>query len=287
MADSFENAAPAPGDPQLHPGLAVLRMAGLLADAEARPEAEGLDELAREVAAGALRVAAPPDIWRELQAGLMRRRPSQTIEILRRCGALAEILPEVAALFGVPQLSDGAAEIDIGDHLLRALDEAAACAAPLPVRFALLVENVGKADSPREHLPAHYRHMERGAPRIEAICTRFDVSRDCRDLAMAANAECERVHRVSRMRAGPIAAMLARLGAFRAQEHFALLMTLCACDWRGHPGRAGRAYPKAALLEIAFAACAGIVDSDDDATMAARAEAIALALRSMRWDVQE
>ena len=74
--------------------------------------------------------------------------------------------------------------------------------------------NVGKADSPREHLPVHYKHVERGGPRIEELCARFGAPAECRDLALLALAECERVHRVSKMRAGPVALMLERLGAF-------------------------------------------------------------------------
>ncbi|MBI5013560.1 MAG: tRNA nucleotidyltransferase, partial [Methylocystis sp.] len=84
-----------------------------------------------------------------------------------------EILPEVAALFGVPQISDGEDEVDLGEHLMRSLDTASKRGASLPTRFALLVMNVGKSDSPREHLPVHYRHVERGRPRIEDICARF------------------------------------------------------------------------------------------------------------------
>ena len=187
------------------------------------------------------------EIWPELVRGLMGPSPSKMLKILRECGALPQILPEVAALFGVPQISDQATDVDLGEHMLNALAEAALCDAPLAARFALLVMNVGKADSPPEHLPVHYKHMDRGRPRIEALCERFGAPAECRDLALLALAECERVHRVSKARAGPVALMLERLGAFGGSGLFERLMTVCACDYRAYAGRSGQVYPKAAL----------------------------------------
>jgi tRNA nucleotidyltransferase (CCA-adding enzyme) len=274
----------APDFGQTHPGLGVLRMASLLSEAATEPGEEELSLMAEQVKAGVLADTAPSEIWPELARGLMGRSPPKLLAILRACGALAQILPEVAALFGVPDISDGQTEEDIGEHLLRALAEAVLSGAPLTVRFALLVMNVGKFDSPREHLPVHYKHMERGRPRIEAICERFDAPAECLDLALLSLAECERVHRVSKMRAGPVALMLERLGAFAAPERFGEIMTVCACDFCAHEGRSGQAYPKAALLHIALKACA---DIDKTATgeeaQTARAEAIARAFRSERW----
>jgi tRNA nucleotidyltransferase (CCA-adding enzyme) len=153
--------------------------------------------------------------------------------------------------------------------------------------------NVGKSDSPREHLPVHYRHIERGRPRIDAICARFNAPADCHDLALLAIAECERVHRTSDVRAGPIALMLERVGAFAAPELFKQLMNVCACDFCASGDRSGQDYPKAALLDAALKACAEI-DEDEltaelgaaealDALQSARAGAIAQAFNSQRW----
>ena len=182
-------------------------------------------------------------------------RARASIQLLRHCGALDHFLPEVEALFGVPQIAEGDVNADLGELLMNALSEAAFCDAPLPVRFALMVMNVGKSDSPAEHLPVHYGHIERGRPRIEAICAQFDASKECRELALLALAECERVHRVSRVRAGPVAAMLERLGAFGERFRFEDLMTVCACDFRAYRGRSAQAYPKAATLAEAIEAC--------------------------------
>jgi tRNA nucleotidyltransferase (CCA-adding enzyme) len=278
---------------QMHPGLGILRLAALLAEADGEMDETALDEMFEQVDSGALADAAPSEMWPELVRGLMARSPSTMIRALRACGALPKVLPEAAALFGVPQIADDPAEVDLGDHLLNSLAEAAQCGAPLAVRFALLVMNVGKADSPREHLPVHYRHIERGRPRIEAICDRFGAPEACRELALLALAECERVHRVSEVRAGPVALMLERVGAFATPDLFKLLMTVCACDYCAYGDRSGQNYPKAALLDAALRACAEVHETEIaadlsaadavDAVQTARAAAIARAFRSQKW----
>jgi tRNA nucleotidyltransferase (CCA-adding enzyme) len=189
--------------------------------------------------------------------------------------------------------ADSPAEVDIGEHLMAALDEAARCKAPLEVRFALLVMNVGKSDSPREHLPVHYRHIERGQPRVEAISARFGVPAACRELALLALSECERIHRVSEVRAGPVAMLLDRLGAFDNGARFKLLMTVSSCDYRAYGQRSGEVYPKAALLDAALKACADAGKAEIEGegaandVQAARAFAIAQAFRSMRWSSEQ
>lgn len=270
---------PLPADlVQTEPGLAVLRMAALLAEDDGALDEELLDAMAEHTARGALAATPAGALWSELQRGLMARGPSRMLAALRLSGALG------AVLFGVPQLGADQRSVDIGLHTLNALAEAARCDAPLDVRFALLVMNVGKSDSPPEHLPVHYRHIERGGPRIEAICARFGVPAACRELALLALAECERVHRVSEVRAGPVAAMLARLGAFGRPERFEALMQVCACDYRAHGEGFGPVYPKAELLQAALRACREVASDADDLDLA-RAQAIARALGSQRWSV--
>jgi tRNA nucleotidyltransferase (CCA-adding enzyme) len=269
---------------QTEPALAVLRLAALFGDAEGEPDAETLAAMTTQTRDGVFAEVGPRETWPELARALMARRPGNAFGALRDCGALAQVLPEVSVLFGVPQICDEPTPVDIGEHMLRALDEAARCNAPLAARFALLVLNVGKADSPREHLPSHYRHIERGLPRVKAICERFATPAECRDLAMLAVAECERVHRVSTLRAGPVALLLERVGAFEASERFDRLMQVCACDYRAYGARSGARYRKGELLEIARAACAalaaaGAAEGDDAQT--ARALAVAQAFRAL------
>jgi tRNA nucleotidyltransferase (CCA-adding enzyme) len=278
---------------QLDPGLAILRMAALSAEPEGALDDETLELMFERVEAGLLMNLPPPQIWTELQRGLLGATPSNMFRALYACGALAQVMPEVAALFGVPQIADDPPQVDIGYHLTRVLDHCAQCHAPLAVRFAALVMHVGKADSPPEHLPVHYRHIDRGLPRIEAICARFGLPADCRELALLALVECERVHRVSEVRAGPIAAMLTRLGAFDDPSRYHQLLSVCACDYRAYRGREYREYPKATLLEIARKACTAIditpprehaaQAAADDALYEARAAAIATAFGSIRW----
>jgi tRNA nucleotidyltransferase (CCA-adding enzyme) len=271
-----------PGFAQTHPGLCVLRLAALLAEGDEADE-DTLDLMFEQMETGALSSTPPAGMWPELARGLMARSPSLMIRALRESGLLEIVLPEVSALFGVPQIAYPT-EVDIGDHLMKSLDEAARQGTPLEVRFALLTMNVGKSDSPREHLPVHYRHIERGGPRIEAICDRFQTPAACRKLALLAMAECERVHRVSEVRAGPVAAMLERLGAFGDPTTFGRLMAVCTCDFLAYDGASNRAYPKLALLEMALKACTGLDDADD--LQMARAVAIAQAFRSERWPDQ-
>jgi tRNA nucleotidyltransferase (CCA-adding enzyme) len=283
---------------QLRPGLGILRLAALFAEGGNDFDDETFDSMFELMEAGVLEETPPVEMWPELVRGLMGAAPSRMIVALRESGALPIVMPEVAALFGVPQLADNAVgTVDLGYHLLNALSEAARCGASLEVRFALLVMNVGKSDSPKEHLPVHYRHIERGQPRIEAICARFGAPDPCRDLALLAVAECERVHRVSEVRAGPIATMLERLHAFDDREIFNRLMTVCMCDYCSYEENFGKDYPKAAVLGKAIRACNDEVDdtlepdevgSEEamDAIRTARAAAIADALRSVRWTSQ-
>lgn len=282
-----------PGLLQTHPALSLLRLAALSAGPDGALDDETLDLMAGQVKSGALAGIDPAEVWPELERGLMAQQPSNMLRALFTCGALAVVLPEVAAVFGVPQIANDPPQVDLGQHLLRVMDEAARCNAPLPVRFAALVMNVGKSDSPPEHLPIHYRHVERGRPRIEAMCERFGMGADCLELSLMALVECERVHRVSEIRAGPVADMLERLGAFDRPERYAQLMQLCACDYRAYPGQENEDYPKSALLGIALKACADIDEAGlgagrnaadaRDAVQQARAAAIAAAFRSERW----
>lgn len=276
----------------MQPGLEILHLAALVAEQGALEDGY-LDFGLKNLDTYALNRVAPSEMWPELARGLMSPAPSVMIRSLRDCGALEIVLPEVDALFGVPQIADTPAEVDIGEQLMNSLDEAARCKAPLEVRFALLTMNVGKSDSPREHLPVHYRHIERGRPRIEAISVRFAVPEPCRELALLALAECERIHRVSEVRAGPVAALLDRVGAFDNPARFKLLMTVSSCDYLAYGKRSEKLYPKAALLDAALKVCAELDEAEfegesaADDVQAARAVAIAQAFRSQRWSSEQ
>jgi tRNA nucleotidyltransferase (CCA-adding enzyme) len=289
---ALDPTPPSPFDfAQTHPGLGVLRMASLLAETDGDPDEETLDLMFEQVEADCFAGLTPDEIWPELARGLMGAAPAKMLFTLRGCGALSLLLPEVAALFGVPQISDDDIDVDLGEHVLNSLTEAARCEAPLAARYALLAMNIGKADSPKEHLPVHYKHIDRGRPRIEKMSARLGATPECLDLALLALAECERVHRVSKVRAGPVAAMLHRLGAFEDDARFEQMMSVCACDFRAYSGHSGQRYIKAELLSVAVAAChesdAATPDADEDARMIAHAQAIAQAFNSQRWSSEE
>ena len=204
---------------------------------------------------------------------------------LTACGALARLLPELAALFGRYQTGFDGEPVDIGLHQGRVVDAAAARNAPLRVRLAALLCNLGKADSPPQHLPAHYRHIDRCLPRIVNVCARFGIAAELEDFAILVAMELERVHRATRMRAGSLTALLERVDAFGELARFEDLLTVCACDYFAYPGNTTPAYPKAALLRQALAAClAADQANDDDETPRheRRAMAVAQALHSCR-----
>lgn len=254
-------------------------------------DGETLSDMRRLVDAAGLATVDPVAVWPFLARGLMGEQPSRMFVALRECGALASILPEIEALFGQFQSADESDQVDIGEHQWRVLDKTAAVHTALPVRFAALVFNLGKADSPPQHLPAHYRHVDRCLPRIEAICARFQLALELRELALLVAMELERVHRAAPMRAASITALLERVDAFARPGRYLDLLTVCACDYAAYQGNEDKAYPKATLLELAREACLKLdreLDGDEATDDTARrhelrALAVAAALRSQRW----
>ncbi|MBL8279285.1 MAG: hypothetical protein JNL93_21520 [Pelomonas sp.] len=219
--------------------------------------------------------------WRLIEAGLLAPRPSLAFEALRRHRLLAVLLPELPALFGVPQLASSREWQDVGEHQWRFIDETARAGAPIELRFAALVHKLGKAGTPREIWPSHYKQEQRAHAALDALARRVDVPAAAIAFARLAVDELEAIHAVHELRAGPIAQWLARVQAAEQPERFEQLLALAACDWAAYPGQAGTAHPKAALLRRALQA-AQCVDAQGlpvDAALQARAEAIHAALR--------
>ena len=181
----------------------------------------------------------PERVWQELARGLMAARPSRMFETLRRCGALARLLPEVDALVGVPQRAEYHPEGDAWTHTLMVLDVAARRDEVLPVRFAALLHDLGKATTPADILPRHHGHEARGARLIEVLAGRLRVPADCRELAVLAAREHGRLHQLDRpggLTAKTIVDVLEKCDAFRRPARFAQLLAVAACD---HAGRGG------------------------------------------------
>jgi tRNA nucleotidyltransferase (CCA-adding enzyme) len=188
----------------------------------------------------------------------MEQRPSLMFEALRACGALARILPEVDALFGVPQPPQHHPEVDTGLHTMLVIDYAASRHFALPVRFAALTHDLGKGRTPREEWPRHIGHEARSVDLIRDVCERLRVPVDCRDLALLAARHHGDIHRAAELRPATIVRLLEQADALRRPERFALLLQACACDFHGRPGYEALPYVPVPLLREALAAAQGV-----------------------------
>jgi len=220
-------------------------------------------------------------VWQELARGLMEKKPSRFFETLRACGALARILPEVDALFGVPQPEKYHPEIDCGVHAMLVLDDTALHDYPLEVRFAALAHDLGKGNTPADILPHHAGHEMRSVELAKALSRRLRVPGECRDLALLAARYHGNVHRAAELRAETVIKLFQSTDAWRRPERFANLLLVCASDARGRGGHGNDDYPQAGyLLELLAAARA--VDAGEIAGQCADSSAIAAAVREAR-----
>lgn len=225
--------------------------------------AEETRALMREmVAAGEADHLVPERVWRETLRALDEARPSTYFEVLRDCGALARVMPEIDALFGVPQRPEFHPEVDTGRHLMLALEVAAAEAQPTAVRVAVLLHDLGKALTPVEQLPSHPGHESRGLPLVRGFCERLRVASAHRDLALVVCAEHLNVHRVRELRPVTVLRLLETLRAFRDGDFFEHALAACRCDARGRLDRETAAYPQADILREARRVAAAITARD-------------------------
>ena len=227
----------------------VLRLARLAArfpDFTVAPETRVL--LRRMVADGEIDALVPERVWQELSRGLMQPRPSRMFELLRECGALARLLPDVDRLWGVPQRPEHHPEVDTGVHLMMVLDCCAALGAPLPVRWACLGHDLGKGTTPPAEWPRHIGHEIRSAKLVRQLGQRLRVSVECSELADVVAREHGNVHRSGELGASAVLRLLERCDALRRPQRFADLLLACECDARGRLGREHDAYAPARRL---------------------------------------
>ena len=210
------------------------------------------------VAAGEVDHLVAERVWQELARGLMEERPSRMFEVLRSCGALARLLPEVDALFGVPQRAEYHPEIDTGIHTMMVVDVAAANGLALTARFAALTHDLGKATTPADVLPRHFGHEARSESLVGALCTRLRVPGDCRDLALLAARYHGVIHRAADLRPATIVTLLERTDALRRPERFGQLLEACQADFNGRLGWGERPYPGAGRMLAALAAARAV-----------------------------
>ena len=236
--------------------LRLARFAARFADFTVAPETVEL--MRAMVADGEVDALVPERVWQELARGLMAEKPSRMLDVLRDCGALARLMPELDALFGVPQPEQHHPEIDTGVQTLMVIDRAAADGLDLAERWAALLHDLGKGRTAAAFWPRHHGHEGKGVAPVKALCERLHVPNECRDLAVLAAREHGIVHRADELRPETMIDLFERCDAFRRPDRFAALLRVCAADARGRLGRHDDAYPQADRLAAALAAARGI-----------------------------
>ncbi len=232
----------------------VLRVARFAARFGFRIAPETLSLMNEMVHNGEVEALVPERVWQEIARGLMERKPSRMCYVLRECGALSRILPEIDALFGVPQSPLHHPEIDTGLHVMLVLDHAASRDYPLEVRFSALMHDLGKGVTPAEQWPHHPGHEEKGIGLVRDLCARLRVPNDCRDLAMIATRHHGVAHNASKLDAENIFELLQACDAFRKPGRFEHFLLVCIADFRGRPGYNDSPYPQAERLRSALQA---------------------------------
>ena len=245
--------------------LRVARFAARFADFSVAPATMTL--MQDMVADGEVDALVSERVWQELSKGLMSAKPSRMLQVLRDCGALKILLPEVDRLYGVPQPPEHHPEIDTGVHLEMVLDETARVHAPLEVRFAALCHDLGKGTTAKELLPRHIGHEQRSVTLLRKLCERLRVPVPCRELAEVVAREHGHLHGAMSFGAEALLRLLIRCDAIRRPERFALALQACECDARGRLGLQQRDYPQSAHLQTMLNAALSV----DTANMSALA----------------
>ena len=214
------------------------------------------------VEAGEVDALVPERVWQEIARGVMEKKPSRMLEVLRECGALARIMPELDALWGVPQPAAHHPEVDTGVHMMLVIDYAAERGHELAVRFAALMHDLGKGVTPPDQWPSHHGHEGMGLKLVRELCQRLKVPNECRDLALMTAREHGNVSRAEILRANTIVTLFERCDGFRKPERFAQMLLAAECDFRGrgdeqHEFRT-RPWPQGALLLHALTAARGV-----------------------------
>ncbi len=242
--------------------LRVARFAARLAPLGFRVHAGTMALMQELAASGELLHLVAERVWSEVAGAMAAPRPGEFVRVLRDCGALAVLLPEVDRLFGVPQPVEAHPEIDTGVHLMLALDQAAAAhASPLAV-FALLLHDLGKGLTPPSRWPAHHGHEAAGVPLVEQVCKRLRTPVAWRELAVLVCQVHLRIHRLAELRPGKLLTLIEDADLLRRPERLDELLAACEADYRGRSGLDHRPYPQAERLRVALAAARGVQARD-------------------------
>lgn len=207
---------------------------------------------------GEVDALVPERVWQELSRGLMEKNPSRFITTLRDCGALAKIFPEIDALFGVPQPPQHHPEIDCGIHTMMVLDDTALHDYALEVRFAALMHDLGKGNTPKNILPRHIGHEARSVDLLRGLCERMRIPAECRDLGLLVARYHGDVHRARELRPDTIVRLFQSCDAWRKPERFKQVLEACAADARGRTGHEQDDYLQAHYLQTMLLAAQGV-----------------------------
>ena len=241
--------------------LRAARFAARFIDFSVAPETLAL--MREMVENGEVDALVPERVWQELAKGLMEVKPSRMFAVLRACGALQKIMPELDALWGVPQPEMYHPEIDTGVHIMMVIDYAASCGYSLPIRFAALTHDLGKGTTPKEMWPRHTGHEVRSVTLLQNVSKRLRVPNECKELAQIVAKFHGKVHQVSQMRPDTVLQFLIDTDAIRQPQRFKDFLLACECDLRGRTGFESAECPEAkvlnGLLEAVLAVDAGAV----------------------------
>ena len=222
----------------------------------------------------------PERVWLETEKALAERDPQVYFEVLRECGALKVVFPEIDALFGVPQTAKWHPEIDTGVHVMMALRTSAKLSDSVGVRFAVLTHDLGKATTPKWILPGHRGHEERSVKLVERLCRRLPVPRRFRELAVAVARHHGKVHRAAELRPATIYKLIEAADGLRRPERFDKFLLACESDARGRLGLEDRPYPQADILRTALAVVRSV--RAEDAGPRVSGHALGQRLRQLR-----
>ena len=203
-------------------------------------------ELMREmVANGELNYLTPERVFKEFEKGLMEKSPRKMIEVLRECGALKIIMPELDCLWGVPQVASHHPEVDTGEHIMLSLEQSAKMNFSFPERWATLLHDLGKGVTPEDILPKHIGHDEAGIKLVRNVCSSLKADKESTDLALLVCKYHIKIHQIKELRKGKKAvALLQSLDAFRKPERLKQILNVCLADKRGRLGKQKAEYPE-------------------------------------------
>ena len=263
--------------------LRVARFAARYADLGFRVADETMLLMRSMVDSGEVDALVAERVWQETANALAEPRPDVFIEVLRACGALAKLFPEIDCLFGVPQPAQYHPEIDTGVHTIMVLQQACRLSTDPVVRFAALVHDLGKGTTPKHEWPRHIAHEERGVPLVKGLCLRLKVPKVFQELAVLVSRYHLHYHRAAELKPSTLLKTLVSLDAFRRPDRFEQFLLACEADARGRTGYEDRNFEQTAMMRAAMSAASKVnVKPLIDAGLQGKALADELSLRRIQ-----